>query len=136
MILLIDDDADDRELFGMAIHKLEKKVAFETLPSAEDALTWLDREVNPDFIFLDYNMPGMSGPECLQHLKSDDKLKHIPVLMYSTSNNPLYEELCRSYGAAHYIVKPVKLMSLVNIIEDTLKGQLRDFLITEKQNNL
>jgi CheY-like chemotaxis protein len=52
-------------------------------------------------------MPKMSGTQILKALKEDSRFKHIPVIIYSTSINPLEKERCLALGAHAYIIKPV-----------------------------
>ena len=87
-VLLIDDDEDDREIFKTAIDKLNK-VKCTYLDSAVEGLKMLKSgKVSPDVIFLDLNMPIMTGQQFLKTIKQLDELKNIPVIIFSTSANP------------------------------------------------
>ena len=79
--------------------------------NGEQALELLDKNYNvaevPCLIVLDLNMPKMNGTQTLGNLKSDERFKHIPVIIYSTSINPLEKEKCMQLGAHSYITKPI-----------------------------
>ena len=79
--------------------------------NGEQALAMLHDEVAtgsvPCLVVLDLNMPKMGGVETLKHLKHHEQLRHIPVIIFSTSINPLEQERCMQLGAHSYIIKPV-----------------------------
>lgn len=112
-ILLVEDNATDvvltREVFAEARVPNEVHVARDGV----EALAFLRRESGyeaaptPDVILLDINMPRMSGLEFLATLKSDAQLRHIPVIMLTTS--AAEGDVARSYQlhANAYITKPI-----------------------------
>jgi CheY-like chemotaxis protein len=63
----------------------------------------------PNLIVLDINMPKMNGAETLNAIKMDERFKHIPVVIYSTSINPVEKDRCLSLGAHSYMIKPSSL---------------------------
>jgi len=105
---LIDDDNDDRELFLEALSAVDNSVVFYYAADAEDALEKLDTKSidTPDIIFLDINLPAMTGWQCLSKLKSTDSSKNIPVIMYSTSSHSRDKNIARDLGALCLITKP------------------------------
>lgn len=85
---LIDDDDDDRDFFAIALAEVDRTVLLKTAESAEKALQTLEaREVIPDIIFLDINMPRIDGWECLRLMRKLPSLKETPVIIYSTSDS-------------------------------------------------
>ena len=92
IILLADDDADDRELLEEAILSIETDAVIHAAASGNEALTVLnnssDKEL-PCLIILDYNMPDLNGAEVIEIIINDNRYKDIPVLIWSTSNLPL-----------------------------------------------
>src|SRR5690606_10626566 len=60
----------------------------------------------PDFIFLDINMPVMDGKECLVELKKSERFKSIPVVVLSTTSDPLEINFYYQLGALSFIQKP------------------------------
>lgn len=127
--LLIDDDEDDRELFQLALDGLEDGINFFEADSCCKALEILEKkEVAPDYIFLDLNMPQMSGRECLIKLKESAQLLHIPVIIFSTSSDPRDMEETKNMGALGFITKPPKTSELTKI--------LGEFIITYAETHL
>ena len=107
-ILLVDDDAEDRAIIIDALDDLDASGSICCAENGEAALELLSEyaEMNafPRLIILDLNMPKMNGTQTLQHLKSDQRFRDIPVVIYSTSINPLEKEACMALGAQflHY----------------------------------
>ena len=105
-ILFIDDSSSDRILFRHILHEIDSSINYITADGAKDALDLLsESETLPNYIFLDINMPGMNGIECLAELKKDARLAAIPVIMYSTSDSPSYIETSKQLGATEYLLK-------------------------------
>jgi CheY-like chemotaxis protein len=113
VLMIVDDDKDDRFFFQLAVKELGKD--FECI-MAENGLDAIEKlkgmERLPDFIFLDLNMPLMNGKECLCVLKKDDRLKKIPVIMYSTSGFSEDIDTTQKLGAAYYLPKPANIVNL------------------------
>jgi CheY-like chemotaxis protein len=118
--LLVDDDTDDRELFSEALASVNPDITCDLAADAQEALEKLyDNEDTPDVIFLDINLPAMTGWQFLRNLKSTEVYKDIPVIMYSTSNNQRDKDIARDLGALCFITKPNafgKLKSTLAII--------------------
>ena len=125
-ILMADDDEDDRMLTQEAL--LESKV-LNNLYCVEDGIeliSYLKREGKyadenaypwPSLILLDLNMPRKDGREALKELKADPKLKSIPVVILTTSQQE--EDMVKGYdlGAASFITKPVNFDGLVELMK-------------------
>lgn len=107
-ILLVDDDADDSDLFAEALGEIDATITYYNAVDGQEALDKLGNDVisKPDIIFLDINMPGMDGWQCLTHLKANAFLKHIPVIMYSTSAAWQEMQLAAKMGALGFLSKP------------------------------
>jgi CheY-like chemotaxis protein len=107
IIMLVDDDKDDRFFFGMALKK-SGEYEYRQAESGIAALEQLKAErVLPDYIFLDINMSNMNGKECLAELKKNERLKGIPVIIYTTSTSQEDQDSTRRLGAAYYLTKPM-----------------------------
>ena len=127
-IMLVEDDPGDQKLIRKSL--LNQKVANEIIvtESGEEALEFLsackagDNETPvPELILLDLNMPGMGGKEFLRHIKADDELDTIPVVILTTSDSE--QDVLDSYKlhASGYIKKPVNLQDfqeVMNTLED------------------
>lgn len=125
-LLLAEDDPDDRMLIRDAL--LEARLAndLHTVEDGEELLDYLHRRgayarkldaPRPGLILLDLNMPRKDGREALQEIKSDPDLRHIPVVVLTTSKAE--EDVFRSYdlGANSFITKPVTFQSLVEVMK-------------------
>lgn len=128
-LVLIDDDADDRMLFLEAVQTMNEEFQCVTFNNATEALRKLTSgTIYPDHIFLDINMPGMDGRECLRELKKSPDLKDIPVTMYSTSSNPKEIKWFNDSGVG-YLNKPnrfeILIESLTSILHPAKSEQKR-----------
>jgi CheY-like chemotaxis protein len=110
-ILLVDDDPEDRAIIkdAMAMHNAEDFIHFAE--NGEQALDILEKSLPvhgvPCLVVLDLNMPRMNGLETLRQIKQHEKLNEIPVVIYSTSINPLEKEKCIRLGALDFFTKPI-----------------------------
>lgn len=123
-IFLIDDDADDREVFAGALSSVNPTITLMTAVDGVDALQKLKENFPqlPDVIFLDLNMPKMNGKQLLKELKNDTHFKFIPVFIYSTSSNNEDKRDTMGNGAADFIVKPNSYGELCKILEETTQS--------------
>lgn len=121
-ILLIDDDTDDHEIFNIALKKVAGNLKFVSITSAREALNKLvSKELTPDIIFLDLNMPIMSGEEFLSEIKKRKLLQDIPVVILSTSSNPNAIKVTRGLGAVNFITKPNSLDNFTSALQSILQ---------------
>ena len=115
--MLIDDDGEDQEIFLTALEIISKSIALTTISDARHALQQLSRQpVSTDLIFLDLNMPMMSGQQFLTELKDNKTLSHIPVIVLSTSSNSKTIEQTKSLGARDFITKPDTFDDLIRLL--------------------
>ena len=120
-ILLIDDDDDDGFLFAAALRELDKSIAFVHYLDGEKALHDLKSfKLNPDCIFLDLNMPRMSGIEVLRELKTVKRLWHIPIIICSTTKNKEHIDTVMALGAEKFISKPNSIKDLVKEVRNAI----------------
>ena len=129
-IFLVDDDIDDQELFMEALQVVDSNIICRTATNGEEALAYLqaDLEVYPDFIFLDLNMPRLNGKQCLMALKKNEALRHIPVVIYTTSSQQRDIDEVMALGASHFVTKPCNFKELC----DLLRLMLVDRVLTEQ----
>ncbi|WP_337042281.1 response regulator [Emticicia sp. 17c] len=117
-ILLIDDDDDDQEIFMTAIQQISSSVKYHYINSAREALEKLaSGEVKPEVIFLDLNMPLMTGQEFLSYIKKQEKLLQIPIIIFTTSADPATIRLTKQLGAYDFITKPSDFNELINLLK-------------------
>lgn len=117
--LLIDDDKDDQEIFKLALQDINQDVVCFTADDGVEGLRLLQSDQNffPSYIFLDLNMPRMTGKDCLSEIKKDARLAGIPVVIYSTSSDPKDISDSKKLGASDYVVKQFSISSLKTILE-------------------
>ena len=120
-ILLIEDDMIEIMKMNRTIRKLNLSHKITTANNGEEAINQLsDADEFPDIILLDLNMPKINGIEFLSILKSDSRLKHIPTIILTTSNNNRDLLECYKIGVSGYILKPLKYEEYVVKIEKLL----------------
>lgn len=107
-VLFIEDDMIETMKLQRAISNFESKHQIIEAKNGEEALEILKSGDIPDIILLDLNMPRMSGIEFLEILKQDEKLKYLPTIILTTSENRADLLTCFEIGIAGYIIKPLK----------------------------
>lgn len=126
-ILLVDDDEEDREMTREACAKGLVDNGFFAVKDGDECMDYLYQRgafsnpkaaPRPSLILLDLNMPRKDGRAVLQEIKRDPDLRHIPVVVLTTSK--VEEDVVRSYGlgANSYVVKPVTLHKLLEVVID------------------
>jgi CheY-like chemotaxis protein len=121
-ILLIDDDDDDQEIFLEAAAEVSTTAICTALSDATLALQKLiKQELIPDVIFLDLNMPVMNGQQFLTEIKKIPALKHIPVIIFSTTSHVPTIKITKELGAFDFITKPDKYDTLVSILTKLIR---------------
>lgn len=115
--MIVEDDADDRHYFSNAVKEIDASYECLEAWNGAQALQLLRKAKQlPDFIFIDINMPLMNGLDCLEKLKEDEQLKHIPVIIYTTSKYQENSDYTRELGASYFITKPIDLKKLPQLI--------------------
>jgi CheY-like chemotaxis protein len=124
IILIVDDDAEDIELFTEAVLKIDETIHCVEAYNGLEALKVLKRNsFLPNYIFLDINMPLMNGRRCLEEIKANPSYSTIPVIIYSTTTDRKQIEECRSLGA-DFLTKPNTFDELIHSLKMILKPQV------------
>jgi CheY-like chemotaxis protein len=124
-ILVADDDPDDRALARDAFHEADVRNRLDFVEDGEELLAYLRHQGRyadaqafpaPGLILLDLNMPRLGGREALAEIKSDPALRHIPIVVMTTSTAD--EDVAASYqsGSNSYITKPASFQSLLEVV--------------------
>ena len=127
-VLLADDDLDDRFFFDKILKEIPISTSLKTVNNGEQLMNYLNENLHklPDVLFLDLSMPRKTGFECLSEIKENIDLRHLPVIMFTTSftrGADLEQNLKNTLlkmGARDYIRKPNEYEELKNIIYQTL----------------
>jgi CheY-like chemotaxis protein len=121
-IILTDDDEDDRIFFKDAIDDLKINTSLVLLSSGKELLDYLQESENelPHVIFLDLNMPGMNGLQCLSEIRKAPKLKSLSIAIYSTSSSKADIEESLIKGANIYINKPNDFATLKAVLQKVI----------------
>ena len=120
-ILLIEDDMIEIMKFNRTVSSLNLNHKITEANNGEIALKILEKKKElPHIILLDLNMPKINGIEFLKIIKTDNTLKHIPVIILTTSSNQKDLLECYKIGVSGYVIKPLKYEDYVSKIEKTL----------------
>lgn len=117
-ILLVDDDQVDSMTVTRALKEIHVMNQVVHRENGEDALNYLKDETNdkPCIILLDLNMPVMNGIEFLEAVKKDKRVRRIPVVMLTTSDDQQDKLNSFNFGAVGYMPKPVGYGQFVEVI--------------------
>ncbi|WP_127504462.1 response regulator [Actinoplanes solisilvae] len=114
-ILVVDDDDADALMISEALEAAETRASVDRVADGREALDYLRREGSyaqasrPDLILLDLNMPRMDGRETLEAIKTDERLKAIPVVILTTSGAEPDIVASYQHRANAYVTKPFGL---------------------------
>lgn len=122
-ILMIEDNSAHVRLIQEGFKKMTEPYQIQSVGNGVDAIAYLRSEppfterILPDLVLLDLNLPRKNGREVLAEIKADPNLKHIPVLILSTSQRP--EDIQETYSlhANCYLHKPSNLKQLFHLVE-------------------
>lgn len=130
VILIADDDAEDRMLIHEALEESRLKNSIQFVENGEELMDYLHNRNSfsdkkkfptPGLVLLDLNMPKKDGREALKEIKADDTLRLIPIVVLTTSKAE--EDVLRTYdlGVNSFITKPVTFSALVEVMKTLSK---------------
>ncbi len=126
-VLIIDDNQDDILITKMVFSRIAPDIAMESALSGEAGLTLLRSDkVLPALILLDLKMPGMGGIDALRQIRSDERLKNIPVIVVTSSTLESDEKEALAAGADSFINKAFDLEQFSNDMTRILKRYLNN----------
>jgi two-component system response regulator len=112
-ILLIEDSPTTAELFAFALRANKSRATLRIVPDAEAALALLEAQPTggaaaslPRLLVLDLHLPGLDGLELLERLRSSERTRHLPVVIYSASDLPSDRAEALRRGASGFVRKP------------------------------
>jgi CheY-like chemotaxis protein len=127
--LLADDDPDDWEIFQEGLLETAPSHILHWVKHGDSVLPEV-KEIIPDILFLDLNIPGGSnGIDCLRMIKQEPALRSLPIVIYTTSNAADHIKECYSLGASRYLLKPVSYTGIFKGLELILHLYEKDQLV-------
>jgi CheY-like chemotaxis protein len=119
---VIDDDPDDLQFMRDALNRVDSSMLCVTSSYPEDAIKLLTQGliVVPDYIFIDINMPKITGDVCLRMLRADSKFFKTPIILYSTSMPKEVSEKLLQAGASFTFKKPNTENEYVAVVESII----------------
>ena len=128
IILLVDDDSDDREILRdafIAKHKDNREYVF--IETGDRLLEYLENNGElPALVMLDLNMPGKDGREALKEIKTDERWRSIPIIVFTTSGSQRDRDMSYSIGDNCFITKPDTFNKLVEMVNCVTQIWLQD----------
>lgn len=121
-VLLVEDNPADVTLFREALKSVSPPVQLSVMRDGQRALAFVHRQepytqaASPDIIFIDLNMPCVSGVELLAALEQDPSLKFLPTLVFTTTAEPDTVARCYELGANAYLVKPLDVETYFAVV--------------------
>ena len=122
----MEDDIDDQELFMIALKSVQEKVTCIVANNGVEALRQIavEKELVPDIIFLDFNMPKMNGLECLEVMRKLPHLSGVKIFMHSTSENSDLVAKSSLMGADGFLVKQADMNVFGETLRAIFKGEI------------
>lgn len=122
LVMVVDDSITMRKVTSRVLenHSIEVVTAQDGL----DAIERLQERV-PDMLLLDIEMPRMDGYELAQHIRSDARLRHIPIVMITSRAGQKHRKKAREAGANAYLTKPYQESDLVAQVSEVLNMELQ-----------
>jgi two-component system, chemotaxis family, response regulator Rcp1 len=122
LILLVEDNPGDAELTRQALASSKLGAELLVLDDGEKALRYLRGEppyrgaALPDLLLLDLNLPKIPGEELLAEIKGDERLRALPVVIFTSSDAEAEVSRCYAQGANCYVVKPTDFQSYLGVV--------------------
>lgn len=128
-ILYIEDNQDEADVFKRAVSRLPIPPTYTILNNGSEALDYLLQKgiyegqpaPMPRFVLIDLNLPGHSGFDVIQQVRSVSRTRYLPLVVYSSSDNP--KDIRRAYdlGANAYLIKPGSYHEVCNIMRGAIE---------------
>ncbi|MGH9868247.1 MAG: response regulator [Candidatus Polarisedimenticolia bacterium] len=118
-IVVMEDNPADVLLIREALREQGLQASLLVLDDGEAAIEWASgKDEAADLILLDLNLPRHNGQEVLQRIRSQPRLSHVPVAVFSSSDSLRDREETRRLGADRFLVKPCSLDEFLAVGED------------------
>jgi two-component system response regulator len=124
-IIICDDDEDDLFLLKSVLDDINVKNQTTFLKNGLELIEYLQQKSHIGLVLLDLNMPKMDGREALKIIKNNVELRHIPIVVLTTSNSPKDIEQCYALGANCFMTKPSSYEGLNDAVSTLTKYWLQ-----------
>jgi CheY-like chemotaxis protein len=132
-IFYVEDDQDFAFILEHAVREVKEDLVLNVVEDGRDAILTLEKyaldKFRPKLILLDLNLPGLSGLDLLKRIKEIPFLRLTPVILFSTSDDPLDVKASYEFGANAYITKPTGYNNLVDCVRS-----LHEFWFTQNRS--
>ncbi|SOD92803.1 response regulator [Spirosoma fluviale] len=135
-ILYVEDNPDEADIFRRLISRMENPPSFLLLSSGSEAIDYLLQQGTyqgqstplPRLVLIDLKLPGHNGFEVIQQVRATSRTCYLPLVVYSTSDNP--KDMRRAYdlGANAYLIKPESYHQVSEMMRLAI-----DFWLTQSQ---
>jgi len=124
-VVLADDDRDHGLLFHYVLKKVDPSQSLTIVKDGGELIDLLSQH-SPDILFLDLNMPGKNGFECLSEIRKQERFKQLTIVVYSSSTHMTDIQKSYLHQADLYMVKPFNSFHLQNALESILTMEWKE----------
>ena len=126
-ILIIEDDPKDVELVMYQLQMAKFDPLVKVITDGKSAVSYLTDEragcESLVVVFLDLKLPFISGIKVLEKIRADDRIRHLPVIVMTSSNSPDDLEKCLQLGVTHFIPKPITFSAFAKAVADSFHNR-------------
>ncbi|AKD54436.1 response regulator [Spirosoma radiotolerans] len=124
-VLYVEDNPNDADIFSRLIRKLNRPITYTVISSGSEAIEYLtgkgryeqQRTVLPKLVLMDLNLDGVSGFDVVEQARALERTRHIPIVAFSTSDNPNDIKSAYDAGINAYVVKPGSYQETGDVLE-------------------
>lgn len=116
-ILVAEDDDDDFDFFSTAMEYVNKDISITRAKNGEILMIML-KNLIPDVLFLDVQMPCKDGRTCLREIRADSRYDSLPIIMFSDYDDPRIIESCYEGKSNRFAIKPTTIRGIIKIIRE------------------
>lgn len=127
-LIIADDDHDDQILLKEALEDFENPPLTQMVSDGCQLVRALEKELLPDLVLMDLNMPNKNGIECLLEIRSNARFNKLPIIVLSTSKDPHDIEACFNSGANLFFSKPYTFKDLKTLVHSVLTVDWQMFI--------
>ena len=141
-ILIVEDNDEDFEATIWALRKASVEIPVIRCKDGEQALDYLEARAHsghqalpsPALVLLDLNLPRSNGQDLLKHIKTSHELRSLPIIVITTSANQGDVKACYRLGANSYVVKPVDITHLLELVKGLIDYWFRLVLLPQSED--